>query len=69
MTDLIKVALISTLVPLVGGGIGWMIKRLFNKLNHIIVLTNSTLTLANERIAFLEAAYKKLLDEKPKDEV
>lgn len=55
-----------TAIPLIIGAIGlmWQNWLAHKKLNHITVLTNSTLTAANKRIETLEEVVRKLLMEK-----
>ncbi len=62
MTDPVQIALVATIAPTVASVvavvIAWINHRDGNvrdkKLDHITVLTNSTLTSANQRIAELE---------------
>jgi len=65
VTDPVQIALIVAIPPTVAalGSIlaTWLADRRANrKLNHITVLTNSTLTAANKRIDELEAIVRQL---------
>lgn len=67
MTESVQVALLVAIPPTVTA-VGAIImgiladRRASKKLDHITILTNSTLTAANKRIAELEVIVARLLD-------
>ncbi len=69
MTDVVQVALIAAIPPTVvaiGGIVVALLvdRRANGKIDHITVLTNSTLTEANKRIEQLEGQVKALVVER-----
>lgn len=73
MTIEITIALVvasASTVAVVGSAVSSNIrdKRTHKKLDHITVLTNSTLTTANEKIASLERLIRQLIKDKSENE-